>query len=114
DRSDPCREHAGNQKILPYRQPDITVAEIRCNLGEAVHLDGRHLADRKYDPDPVQSRLLLRAHPDMSGAVEGRALTERLGSDPGERGAKLLFDQAEEFIDAQAVEHVFEPRLGSI
>jgi hypothetical protein len=59
----------------------------------------------------MQSILLLRPDPDMGGAIEGRPRFERLGLHARQRAAELLLDQSEEFLDAEPVEHVFEPRL---
>src|SRR5947209_15554828 len=50
----------------------------------------------------------------MACAVEGRTRSERLGRDPLELRAELLLDQPEKFLDAETVEHVFEPRLGPV
>ena len=44
---------AGDQQVLPDRQPDIAVAQVARDLGKAVHLRDRHAADRHRDADPI-------------------------------------------------------------
>ena len=106
--------HAGDQQVLPHREADIAVAEIGGDLREAAHLRHRDLADRKHDADPVQSRLLLRAHTDMRRAIEGRPRLDGLGRRARELLAKLLLDGGEEFLKAPGIEHVFQPRLVAV
>ena len=53
-------------------------------------------------------------HADMAEAVEGRARRDRGVRHAGELAAELLLDEADEFLDAEGVEHVFEPRLGAV
>ncbi len=69
--------HAGDQQVLPDREADIAVAQVVRDLREAAHLRDGDLADRKDDADPVQPRLLLRAHADMRRAIERRAAASR-------------------------------------
>ncbi len=106
--------HAGDQQVLPDGQADIAVAEIRRDLREAAHLRHGDLADRKHHADPVQARLLLLAHADMRGAVEGRARLHGLGRRARECPAELLLDGGEELVEAPRVEHVFQPRLVAV
>ena len=106
--------HAGDQKILPDREADIAVAEIAGHGGKRAHLVARHAADRERDADPVEPGLLLRVHADMGEAVEGRARRHRLVRHMDELAAELLLDEAHELLDAEGVEHVFEPGLGAV
>ncbi len=50
----------------------------------------------------------------MGEAVEGRARRDRLVRYVGELAAELLLDEAHEFLDAESIEHVFEPGLGAV
>ena len=84
------------------------------DLREAAHLRDRDLADREHDADPVQPGLLLRAHADMRGAIEGRARLHGFGRRARQLPAQLLLDGGEEFLEAPGVEHVFQPRLVAV
>ncbi len=106
--------HAGNQQVLPDREPDIAVAAVARDVGEAAHLRDGQAADRHRDADPVQPVLLLRMNAEMRGAAEGRARGQRAGHRAVELAAELFLHQAEEFLDPHFVEHVFEPRLGAV
>ena len=86
----------------------------RATAGNAAHLRDRHAADRHRDADPIEAILLLRMDADMGGAVEGRARRQGAGHGTVELAAELLFHEREEFLNAQAVEHVFQPRLGAV
>ena len=105
---------AGDQQVLPDREPDIPVAHLLRYGGDAAHLRRRELADRQHDADPVQAFLLLGMHADMSGAIEHRPRRDGLGGNAGELPAELLLDQREVFVEAHGVEHVFHPRLVAV
>ena len=108
------RRHAGDQQILPDGEADIAVAQVARDSGEALHLRDRQAADRHHDADPVEAFLLLRVNAEMRGARERRARRQRARHGAVELAAELLLHQAEEFLDAHLVEHVFEPRLGAV
>ena len=84
------------------------------DVGEAPHLRDRHAADRHSDADPVQAVLLLRVDAEMGGARKRRPRRNRARHGAVELAAELFLHQAEEFLDAHLVEHVFEPRLGAV
>ena len=69
--------HAGDQKVLPDREPDIAVAERAGDAGEAADLVRREPADRQHHADEVQPLLLLRMHADMGDAIDRRARRQR-------------------------------------
>ena len=96
------------------READIAVAEIGRDLGEPTHLRRRQLADRQHDADPVQPRLFLRVHTDMRGAGLRGTRLQCVGCNARELAPELLLDQRQEFLEAEIVEHVFEPRLGPV
>ena len=106
--------HAGDQKVLPDREPQIAVAEVARDFGKAAHLRDRQAPDRHHDTDPVQPVLLLRMNADMRGAVERRTRRHGAGHRAVEPAAEFLLEQTEEFLDAHGVEHVFQPRLGAV
>ena len=106
--------HAGNQQILPHREPDIAVAQIARDIGEALHLRDCQAADRHDHADPMQPVLLLRVNAEMRGARKRRPRRQRAGHGAVELAAELLLHQPEEFLDPHLVEHVFEPRLGAV
>ena len=106
--------HARYQQVLPDGQADIAVAEILRDLGKPAHLLAGDLAERQRDADPVQPFLLLPVHADMRHAVERRTRHHRFRRHAGERLAEPLLDQAEEFVVAHPVEHVFQPRLVAV
>src|SRR2546430_2513957 len=61
---------------------------------------------------PARIAVALAAKP--SAAIAGRAGFQRLGRNTHELAPELLLDQREELVDAEGIEHVFEPRLGAI
>ena len=113
-RRDPLRRHAGDDQVLPNREPDIAVTEFPGHVGEPAHLSSGHLADRKHDADPIAVGLLLRMHADMRGAIEWRTRRERIAGDALELAAELLLGQREDLLQAQAVKNVFETRLVAV
>ncbi len=62
----------------------------------------------------MRSVLFLRMNAEMRGAAKGRARRQGPGNGAVELAAELLLHQAEEFLDAHFVEHIFEPRLGAV
>ena len=105
---------AGDQQVLPDREPEIAVAKVLRDGGKTAHLRNRHASDRKGDADPVQPGLLLRMNADMGGAVERRARRQRTRHGAVEFVTELLLEQAEKFLDAQGIEHIFQPRFGAV
>src|SRR5262249_2827743 len=87
---------AGDEKILPDRQPQIAVAEVARDCGEPMHLRNRHAPDRQHDADPVQPFLLLPMDADMRGAIEGGAWRDRARHRAIEFAAELLLEQSDE------------------
>ena len=108
------RAHAGDDQVLPDREPNVAVAEVACDLREPSYLTGGHLADREDDADPISVGLLLRMHADMGGAVEPRSGRERITDNAIEFAAEFFLDQPQHFVEAEAVDDVFEPRLGAV
>ena len=88
--------------------------QLARDFGEAFHLRHGQAADRHDDADPVQSVLLLRVDADMRGAVDRRARQQRIRHRAIELAAELLLDQFEEFLDADLLQHIFQPRLGAV
>ena len=113
-RRDPLRRHAGEDQVLPNREPDIAVPEFPGHVGESAHLGGGHLADRKHDADPIAVGLLLRMHADMRGAIEWRTRREGGAGDAVKLAAEPLLGQREDLLQAQAVKNVFETRLVAV
>ncbi len=64
--------HAGYQKVLPDRKPDIAVAMLLRDPGKAAHLCGGDPRNRQDDADPVETVLLLGVHADMGTAIKVR------------------------------------------
>ena len=108
------RRHAGDDQVLPDREPDIAVTEFAGHVGEPAHLSSGHLADRKHDADPIAVGLLLRMHADMRGAIEWRTRRERIDGDAVKLAAELLLGQREDLLQAQPVDDVFETRLVAV
>ncbi len=79
-----------------------------------MHLGNGHAADRQRYADPIEAGLLLRMDPDMGKPVYGRPRGQSLDRHPHELPAKLLLHSGEEFVDAPAVEHIFEPSFGAV
>src|ERR1700676_1730112 len=79
--------HARDQQVLPNRQPDVAVAEILRDLPQSPHPLTRYFAERQYETDPVQSRLLLLVDADMCHAVECRARREGIRWNAGKGGS---------------------------
>ena len=77
NRIDFFARHSREQKVLPYREPDIAVAEFAGEPGKLVHLRGGHLADRQHDPDPVAPFLLLRVNAYVCETIRRRRASHR-------------------------------------
>ena len=106
---------ARDQQVLPDREPDIAVAQVARD-GRQVRASarpscGRPAPRRRSNCSPscfcawmpiwaVRSKAGRGANAPRHGAVE--------------LAAELLLHQREEFLDAQRVEHVFQPRLGAV
>src|SRR5262245_9336041 len=108
------RVHARNDEVLPDGEADVAVAKVARDLREPPHLIGGHLADREDDADPIALELLLRMHAEMGGAIERRARRERMAGNAVELTAELFLDQRQHLVETQAVDDVFEPRLGAV
>ena len=106
--------HAGDQQVLPHRQPQVAVAEIGRDQRQAAHLFDGQLPGGRDNADPVQPRLLLLVHADMRGAAEGGPRGNGAGHGAVELAAELLLGERDECLDADGVEHVFQPRLGAV
>src|SRR5206468_11520156 len=104
--------NSGDEQVLPDGEPDVAVADIPGDRGEIAHLTGHHLADWQNDTDPVQPRLFLRVHADMSEPVVRMARLHMRRIEPRQLPAEFLLDRVEELLETPIVEHVFEPRLG--
>ena len=107
---------AGDQQILPDRETDIAVAEFTRDLGKPAHLRGGDLADRQHHADPVEAVLLLR---DATPIWARRSKAGRGAMALGRRARRACGRAsprraARNFSKPQAVEHVFQPRLGAV
>src|SRR5262249_16530830 len=108
------RVYAGDDQVLPDREPNVAVAEVAGDLREPSHLFGGQLAAREDDAGPIAVGLLLRMHADMGGAVEPRSGRERIAGNAIELAAEFFLDRPQHFVEAEAVDDVFEPRLGAV
>jgi len=52
---------AGDQQVLPDREPDIAVAEILCDFRQTTHLRRREPRHRQHHADPIESGLQSRS-----------------------------------------------------
>src|SRR5947209_14141267 len=103
--------YARDQKILPDREPDVAVTAIASDFCEPPHLLRSHLSKRQRDADPVQPRLFLLVHADMSHAIESRTWRERFRRYARQGAAEFLLDQNDELLHSYAVYDVFQPCL---
>ena len=89
-----CGRHAGDQQVLPDREPDIAVAQVARDVGEPAHLRDRHAADRqRRRRSSCSPSCFCAMDADMRGAVEGRPRRQRAGHGAVELAAELLLDQ---------------------
>ncbi len=58
---------------MPHGQTDFTCPEVFCNLGHGAHLLHRQSTHRNGHAHIAQSRLFLRVHAKMTGAIDRRA-----------------------------------------
>ena len=97
------RRHAGDQQVLPDREPDIAVAEFARDLrrarASARRSAGRPAGRRRSSCRPA---CFCAMHADMRGAIERRARRHRTRHGAIELAAEFLLDQPEEFLDARA------------
>src|SRR5262245_51221282 len=113
-RRDVLRAHAGDDQILPNSEADVAVAEIAGNLREFSHLIGSHLADREDHTDPIAIGLLLCVDAEMSRAIEGRSRRERIAGYALKLATQFVLNQRQHLVEADAVDDVFEARLGAV
>jgi hypothetical protein len=108
--SDIAIRDAGQDEVLPDREPDIAVAAFARERREPAHLVGGELADRQHHAEPVQARLRLRMPAHMREAVRRGARRDMLLRDAREGAAEPRLDGSEEALEAPGIEEVFQPR----
>ena len=95
-------------------ESDAAVAELLRNARQPARLGAREASKRQSDADPVEAGLLLRMHANMRLAILARARSQRLRRRSRQGAAEFFFDEPEKFVEAEGVEHIFQPRLRAI
>ena len=108
--------HAGDQQVLPDRQPDIAVAQVAPRSSASPRICAAvSLPTGSTTPIQFKPCLLLRdgrrCGPRGRRAAAARSLRPERGSS---FAAELLLDQRQILLEAHGVEHVFQPRLVAV